>query len=256
MSGTGNDGQQQVQKVGGKGLGGKWLYISHEPETINSEAWWQTVKETNELDEDEEISKEDLENRYVLYKFEAMILHVKCRDRETANQLYTTAMAAGFRESGIGSNNLVGIRISLKLDVPIAKLDPATGHLVPLVSDEFVVDHLDLMMRDRFRENFRRRDVLHRGIARDFFTSPNGQDKPDTSTPKRFTDQTQGLSAASTVAAGASGKEDKDARRERKRREGLLRQADRQKEKAEARLLKQQQEQDQQQTPSSTESTN
>ena len=73
MSGTGNDGQQQVQKVGGKGLGGKWLYISHEPETINSEAWWQTVKETNELDEDEEISKEDLENRYVLYKFEAMV---------------------------------------------------------------------------------------------------------------------------------------------------------------------------------------
>lgn len=183
-------------------------------------------------------------------------MHVKCRDRETANQLYTTAMAAGFRESGIGSNNLVGIRISLKLDVPIAKLDPATGHLVPLVSDEFVVDHLDLMMRDRFRENFRRRDVLHRGIARDFFTSPNGQDKPDISTPKLFTDQTQGLSAASTVAAGASGKEDKEARRERKRREGLLRQADRQKEKAEARLLKQQQEQDQQQTPSSTESTN
>jgi tRNA wybutosine-synthesizing protein 3 len=77
MGSSSNDGQQQqVQKVGGKGLGGKWLYISHEPETINSKEWWQTVKETNEHDEDQEISKEDLENRYVLYKFEAMVSSV------------------------------------------------------------------------------------------------------------------------------------------------------------------------------------
>jgi tRNA wybutosine-synthesizing protein 3 len=170
-------------------------------------------------------------------------------------------MAAGFRESGIGSNNLVGIRISLKLDVPIAKLDPATSQLVPLVSDEFVIDHLDLMMRDRFRENFRRRDVLRRGIARDFFTRKNSQEESEISTFKRFTDEAQSLSATSTAAAvrattSANGKEDKEARRERKRREGLLRQADCQKEKAAARLLKQQQEQEQQQAASSVESSN
>lgn len=68
---------QQPQKVGGKGLGGKWLYISHEPEEINSTKWWQDVKSyTEEEDNDKEISKEDLENRYVLYKFEAMVSSV------------------------------------------------------------------------------------------------------------------------------------------------------------------------------------
>lgn len=151
-------------------------------------------------------------------------------------------MAAGFRESGIGSNNLVGIRISLKLDAPIAKLDPETRRIVPLVSNEFVVNHLDTMMRDRFRENFRRRDVLHRGITRDFFNNSSSSTNIDTSsevTPKRFGHLAQ--NGVATVTSAPAEKEDKEARRERKRREGLLKQADRQKEKAAARLLKQQQ---------------
>lgn len=161
-------------------------------------------------------------------------------------------MAAGFRESGIGSNNLVGIRISLKLDAPIAKLDPETRRIVPLVSNEFVVNHLDTMMRDRFRENFRRRDVLYRGITRDFFNNINNKSSSsniDTSsdevTPKRFGHLAQ--NGVATVTSAAAEKEDKEARRERKRREGLLKQADRQKEKAAARLLKQQQQQEQNQ---------
>ena len=49
-------------------------------------------------------------------------------------------MACGFRESGIGCNELVGIRISMLLGVPISWLNGKS--VVPLVVDEYI-DHLN-----------------------------------------------------------------------------------------------------------------
>ncbi|KAM9910559.1 hypothetical protein OXX69_004364 [Metschnikowia pulcherrima] len=99
--------------------------------------------------------------RYILYKFEPLILHVKCRDSASANLLYSTAMGCGFRESGIGSNNIVGIRISIKLDVPIGYLQHDA--LISLVSSEYleIITRLSL---DRFEENFRKMNQLEAAI--------------------------------------------------------------------------------------------
>lgn len=67
-------------KIGGKGLGGKWLYITHEPSEVVTSNWWPLVKEYKEEEvttasASEPVSKAELlrSRRYVLYKFEAMV---------------------------------------------------------------------------------------------------------------------------------------------------------------------------------------
>ena len=45
---------------------------------------------------------ENASARSILYKFEPLILHVKCRNESMAQKLYVLAMNNGFRESGIG----------------------------------------------------------------------------------------------------------------------------------------------------------
>lgn len=152
------------EKIGGKGAGGKWLFVTHDPKDLVTEEWLKQVKEYHE----ENPLVDGASKRYLQYKFEAMILHVKCRNKETANKLYTAAMACGFRESGIGSNDLVGIRISIKLDVPLGYLDTNTGKIHLMVPDEYISE-LDNMSLARFQENERRRDTLHARIEHDMF---------------------------------------------------------------------------------------
>lgn len=176
-----------TEKLGGKGAGGKWLYITHDPEFTKE--WWSKVKEHKEEYDQTSVK------RYILYKFEPMILHVKCRDQETANKLYSQAMSCGFRESGIGPNLLVAIRISIKLDVPV-------GYLVQQGDDEYVVktlvndeyvNELEHMSLELFGKNKSKIDELF-GKVEEMFIEPEK-------------------------------KETKEERRERKKREGLERQA-------------------------------
>lgn len=175
-------------------------------------------------------------------------MHVKCRNLATASALYTAAMACGFRESGIGSNNLVGIRISLKLDAPLGYLAPASSfddsantntenskakdsgmRVRVLVSPAYLAE-LALMTHSRFVENFRRRDQLHRKIEKVFFA--NG----DLSKSIRFgggsdgSDETDSTTTTTEKAdkSTRSKEAEKAARREVKRREGLKRQAEKQ----------------------------
>lgn len=138
------------------------------------------------------------------------ILHVKCRNHETSSALYTAAMSCGFRESGIGSNDLVAIRISLKLDAPLGYItDTDTAgeglRFKSLVSDEYV-EELDYMTKARFEENFRRRDQLMKKIQDTMFGL-------------------QGRRRQGGKGDGGHKKvEDAQARRERKVRLGLQRQ--------------------------------
>lgn len=160
-TGENTDTKMVREKIGGKGAGGKWLFVTHDPNDLQTDKWLDEIKnyqEDRSTDEDTSAPK-----RYLLYKFEAMILHVKCRNKETANKLYTIAMGCGFRETGIGSNDLVGIRISIKLDVPLGYFDTTTGRIKFLVSDEYIHE-LDIMSLARFQENFRRMDQLYKAI--------------------------------------------------------------------------------------------
>lgn len=180
--------KNEEAKLGGKGDGGRWLFITHDPKELENSQWWHEAKQHTD---DHDCSGP---SRFVIYKFEAMILHVKCRDAKTAGDLYTEAMACGFRESGIGTNNVVGIRISLRLDVPIAHL-ASDGSVVPLVSDDYI-SALNSISLDLFDKNFAKMRALGERI--------------------------KGMGSSQTTTTVS---ETKEERRERKRREGLARQA-------------------------------
>lgn len=146
---------EKADKVTGKG-GGKWLFVSHDPKEIDG--WPSQVN----FSEDSETHEFDGHTRYVLFKFEAMILHVKCRSLAAASALYSAAMGCGFRESGIGSNNNVAIRISLKIDCPVGYCNDKE-QLKLLVSRQYL-ELLTQQSHVLFTENFRRMDMLHSAI--------------------------------------------------------------------------------------------
>ncbi|CAM9024836.1 unnamed protein product [Wickerhamomyces anomalus] len=180
-------------KIGGKGDGGHWLYVSHGKNSIDN--WFQDKFEYSKVPSNE---LNHLSTRYILFKFEPLILHAKCRNLETASALYTTAMGCGFRESGIGINNIVAIRISLKLDIPIGYYNETNDKFVAFVDENYlkIVTQLSL---DRFNENEKRLNMLYDAISKMEVHSK---------TP--------------------SNQETKVERRERKRKEGLERQKQKQ----------------------------
>ncbi|GAB0137844.1 hypothetical protein EsDP_00006097 [Epichloe bromicola] len=83
----------QVAGVGGKGAGGKWLFVSHDP--VDREEWARSLNLSN--DGSCETAKE---KRLIHFKFEPMILHVLAASPTHAQVLLQSALQAGFRESG------------------------------------------------------------------------------------------------------------------------------------------------------------
>ncbi|CAK9436288.1 uncharacterized protein LODBEIA_P08460 [Lodderomyces beijingensis] len=147
-------------KLVSKGNEGKWIFVTHEP--AETRDWYKTV----DFEYGSRFpSAAAYGTRGILYKFEALILHVKCRDLQTSNQLYSLAMSCGFRESGIGSNFNVAIRISIKLDVPIGFLDEDTGKYACFVGEEYL-EYLTKLSLDRFEENFRKLKQLYDAIEK------------------------------------------------------------------------------------------
>eukprot|EP00041_Stephanoeca_diplocostata_P003494 m.35054 g.35054 ORF g.35054 m.35054 type:complete len:85 (+) comp14372_c0_seq7:907-1161(+) len=69
------------------------------------------------------------------FKFEPLVLHISCADLTTAQRLMKVVLGCGYKNSGmlVGKRIMVGIRSTLKVDVPIA----ADGEL--LVSDKVCV---------------------------------------------------------------------------------------------------------------------
>ncbi|KAG0659019.1 tRNA methyltransferase tyw3 [Maudiozyma exigua] len=191
-------------KVGGKGEGGRWIFVSHDSKSVNG--WLDNL--LDKLDEHSifintnivgDVSLFDGSTRYILYKYEPFILHVKCRNFETASKLYNTAMGCGFRESGIGSNNIVAIRINIKLDIPIGYLDEKTEQFVLFVSRQYI-QFLDSITLTKFNDNARKMNQLYNKINNDIIKNDGAAKKEDII------------------------KESKEERRVRKMKEGLERQ--------------------------------
>lgn len=143
-------------KIGGKGEGGHWLYVTHDSNTLND--WYRSIN-FNYVKAQPDLLNED--TRYILFKFEPLILHVKCRDLKQAQKLYQVAMNCGFRESGIGINNLVAVRISIKLDIPIGYLNHES--LDVFVSEEYLKLSTKLSL-ERFKENEKKLKQLYENI--------------------------------------------------------------------------------------------
>ncbi|CCH59808.1 hypothetical protein TBLA_0B09900 [Henningerozyma blattae CBS 6284] len=210
----GNKVHNKTVKVGGKGDGGKWLFVTHNQDEVlgwlnnleNKNTYFQPILTPNST------PGSDGSTRLILYKYEPFILHVKCRDLESASALYNVAMSCGFRESGIGSNFIVAIRINIKLDVPIGYVDETTDAynlLVPLT----YIELLDQLTFVKFEDNAKKIQYLYNKIENEIINHPI-------------------QNVATTQKKEVETKED---RRIRKRKEGL----ERQRRALEEKLLKQ-----------------
>lgn len=174
-------------KIGAKGNEGKWIFVTHDPKSLGK--WYESVDLVYNNN-----YNTDIKTRYILFKFEPLILHVKCRDDKTAQQLYNVAMGCGFRESGIGSNNNVAIRISIKLDIPIGYLHQ--DKLVSFVSKEYL-ELITKLSLDRFSENFKKMDQLHAAI--DAMNDGTTKEKVETKEERRQRKINEGLARRNEV---------------------------------------------------------
>ncbi|KAI5951166.1 hypothetical protein KGF54_004240 [Candida jiufengensis] len=166
----------QNNKIISKGNEGKWIFVTHD--TSNLDNWYQNINFKYDITKFP--TSENL--RSILYKFEALILHVKCKDISTANKLYQIAMNCGFRESGIGSNYNVAIRISIKLDIPIGFMDESQYNedgeesYNCFVSKEYL-KYITKVSFDRFKENLKKLNQLHEAIDKFIKEDNDGNDE-------------------------------------------------------------------------------
>ncbi|OUM54909.1 hypothetical protein BVG19_g4360 [[Candida] boidinii] len=190
-------------KIGAKGEGGHWLFVTHNENEVDG--WWKDkgIKFSKDVFQTKKVSDFDLSTRYILFKYEPLILHVKCRNFEAAKLLFTTAMECGYRESGIGANNIVAIRTSIRLDVPIGYLDESKEELVSIVSEDYL-DLMTIMSLDRFKENSRKLNQLYESIDKNIIkANPIIKEKQvsETREEKRIRKMKEGIARRDEVRA-------------------------------------------------------
>lgn len=204
------EGVKQGPQIGAKGHEGRWLFVTHDKEELGE--WWTQVGlqfgNNVQINSEASQSSEDA-TRYILFKFEPFILHVKCRDPETARQLYTVAMASGYRESGIGSNNLVAVRTSIRLDVPIGQLI-ADLEMQLYVSEEYLAV-LTRLAHARFEENERKYEGLQKRIEKEMFGEEKTIERKETKEERRVRKINEGMARRDAVLR------EKEEKREQKR---------------------------------------
>lgn len=109
-------------------------------------------------------------------------------------------MGCGFRESGIGSNNIVAIRINIKLDTPIGFINEGSNRLAFFVTERYI-RLLDNITLTKFSDNAKKIKQLYNKIESDIIQKRD----PGNAVEKKLT-------------------ETKEERRQRKMKEGLERQ--------------------------------
>ncbi|KAI1258920.1 methyltransferase TYW3-domain-containing protein [Xylariaceae sp. FL1019] len=202
-----------VAAVGGKGGGGNWKFVSHDPVTSPGVDGVRRLFGLDGNDESEGLSEKtsdremkEKDKRLIHFKFEPMILHVLTASLSHAQLLLRCGLVAGFRESGainitstssepvtpIVAIRSMGLSFESLIGVQIDGVTQCT------VSDEYLANLLDIA-NERFEENKKRIERFRTAVLE--ATSP----------PKK---------------KDGSMWEDPEARRERMRAEGLRRKAE------------------------------
>ncbi|KAI0204229.1 methyltransferase TYW3-domain-containing protein [Astrocystis sublimbata] len=199
--------------VGGKGGGGAWLFVSHDPvceivEGIDMRSLLGLGSPEKEKEGNSVAGTSFKDMRLIHFKFEPMILHVLAASLEHAQLMLRAGLQAGFRESGAINltsttaepvTPMVALRsMGLSFESLIGVQED--GVTKCMVSDEYLRSLLDIA-NERFEENKKR-------IER-FRTAVLAASHPPS---KKKEDGTEW--------------EDAQARRERKRAEGLRRKAE------------------------------
>ncbi|KAI0172724.1 methyltransferase TYW3-domain-containing protein [Hypoxylon sp. FL1284] len=206
--------------VGGKGGGGAWLFVSHDPVALDGDDSSDLtallgLRGSSDTDgaAEEHPAGDVAATRFIHFKFEPMILHVLTASPDHAQLLLRCGLQAGFRESGAVSltattaggdhqqqqaTPIVGVRsMGLALESLVGYWS-GDGNPRRTVSPDYLRT-LVRVANDRFVENRRRIDRFRAALA--LATRP------------------------SEAGDGGAGDEweDAQARRERKRAEGLRR---------------------------------
>ncbi|EMD96018.1 hypothetical protein COCC4DRAFT_35763 [Bipolaris maydis ATCC 48331] len=187
---------------GGKGGGGAWLFLSHEP-VQNVDANHDFLPDFGLKKSETDDEGPTISDRYIHLKFEPMILHILTASIDDAQHVLNAALAAGFRESGavsLGStkgesNPIVAVRSAGYSFDSIVGYQNANGDNIALVNARYL-QILVSIANERFKINLDR-------IAR-FRNTLLETQQQSTSHPPDW--------------------EDADARKKRKREEGLARQ--------------------------------
>ncbi|KAF9981520.1 hypothetical protein BGZ65_003840 [Modicella reniformis] len=242
--GEGDEHHSSLQTVEAekRAKGGQWLYVSHDPVVIptigmehwivktlfGSEAHRVTLMEDNCVDSVQDMTHSQL----VYFKFEPMILHIEASTPEAAKLFLNHSLFSGYRNSGIvpsSKRTMLAIRSTLKLDVPIAYVsttnsessassssstksicvEPPKSVAEPKIHLMVSLAYLCTLIKlsnDKFQKNVAQ---IHRFEER---LTEYLKDSNECSTKKKTGDQGEW--------------EDKEARRQRKRIEGLRKQQD------------------------------
>ncbi|KAI9892415.1 MAG: hypothetical protein M1814_001372 [Vezdaea aestivalis] len=203
---------QAPATVGGKGGGGTWLYVSHDPvkRPVAGCALGDAPLTTlfNLSKPSQPLPSANNFTRFVHFKFEAMILHVLTGSLAHAQRAVSAAMQAGFRESGIQGvlpnargeiMPMVGIRsTALALDCVVGIVTDS-DHLA-IVNETYLQTLLEIA-NEKFKENHNRINRFRELLIKK-----------------------QGANASLGMALQSQEWENADVRRQRKIAEGLERQ--------------------------------
>ncbi|KAI1755745.1 methyltransferase TYW3-domain-containing protein [Xylaria castorea] len=196
--------------VGGKGGGGAWLFVSHDPVLKVVRDGVRNLLGLHDCEREREDApgKTPQDTRLIHFKFEPMILHVLTASLEHAQLLLRAGLQAGFRESG--AINLTSTSTTAEPATPMVALRSMglsfeslvgvreDGIIKCMVSDEYLHSLLRIA-NERFEENRKRIERFRTAVL-------------EASYPPKKKDGTEW--------------EDAQARRERKRAEGLRRKAE------------------------------
>ncbi|KAF2454672.1 methyltransferase TYW3-domain-containing protein [Lineolata rhizophorae] len=162
---------------GGKG-GGSWLYVSHEAVGMPAEhedTYFHSLFGLASRSSDQPIPDGDA-LRYARFKFEPMILHILARSLQDAQKVLSAALSAGFRESGAVSivptraketMPTVAVRSSgLMFDAPVGLCAPS-GLVMSIVTEAYL-RHLVSIANDRFRVNSERTERFKSALLDQF----------------------------------------------------------------------------------------
>ncbi|KAF3052195.1 hypothetical protein E8E11_008988 [Didymella keratinophila] len=205
------EGEESRAGPGGKGGGGTWLFISHEPVEVPTASFLTNFMSKFGLQKasDDELSRSDAQRRFIHLKFEPMILHILSASLDDAQRVLNAGMRAGFRESGAVSlgesksgeaNPVVAIRSTGYSFDSIIGYQDETGRNISLMNEAHLRT-LVCIANERFKINEERIARFRTQLLKSYKPVPTPQSrgsKPDW--------------------------ENADARKQRKRAEGLARQ--------------------------------
>ncbi|KAL8790626.1 MAG: hypothetical protein Q9213_000473 [Squamulea squamosa] len=212
---------------GGKGLGGRWLFVSHDPLVMSSRGddegpLTKLFGLTRHVTTDGASHRltDNMNARYARFAFEPMILHIATASLSHATPILSAAISAGFRESGVQSlKNLTDPNAVPMVAVRSAGLafESVIGavHNGPVLPPHCPRNgNSEQQQEDPIIEALVDEEYLEVlvGIA-------NGRSNANTERIRRFEDSLFG----GTGTEEPNGWEDKQTRQERKKAEGLRR---------------------------------